>query len=135
MKKLKEVFGMLLFLTIVLAIIYLLVFIFGSSLFTLLGMQYESLGTLLKFFAFYMFLSSFTDSISEITLKLMKISKIFNKKFYYFLYVIIDASLNIILLEILSKSMKGIQFSAIGMLLSALIISIFNVFLDEIIND
>ncbi|MGX4601758.1 YrvL family regulatory protein [Faecalimicrobium sp. JNUCC 81] len=98
-------------------IIFGLIFFFGGTILSILGLKYDNLWSLAKFFAIYMIIGIPLDFIIENSLKSIKIIIGLREIQYNIIYCLIDISINTVLIGILEWAIDGIECSLFTALL------------------
>nr|WP_317333936.1 YrvL family regulatory protein [uncultured Romboutsia sp.] len=133
--KIKDIIGMSIVGFILLLIIFGLIFFFGGTILFILGLRYDSLWTLTKFFIIYMIITIPLDFIIECSLKAIKIIRGLKEIEYRMIYSVIDIFINTLLIGILEWSIDGIECSLVTALLFSTISCILGYFLDREVNN
>lgn len=133
--KIKDIIGMSIVGFILLLIIFGLVFFFGGTILFILGLRYDSLWILAKFFIIYMIIAMPLDFIIECLLKVIKIIIGLKEIEYTIIYSLIDILINTVLIGILEWSIDGIECSLFTALLFSTISCVLSYFFDKRLND
>lgn len=129
--KIKDILGMSIVGGMLVSIIFGLIFFFGGTILSILGLKYDSLWSLAKFFAIYMIIGTPLDFIIECSLKAIKSLKGLGETQYTIIFCLIDISINTVLIGILEWSIDGIKCSLFTALLFSTIFCVLNCFLIE----
>lgn len=129
MKNIKDLIGTLIIGIILLLIIYCIYFFFGAPILFLLGLKYNNLFSLAKFFAVFFILSGIIDFIVICFLDVLKNLRDLTKTEHNILYLVLDILLNMIIIGIAAMLIEGISctvltafiFSVISHLLGLLL--------------
>lgn len=108
-----------------------MVFIFGGTLLGLLGLKYDSLWDLGKFFFIYFVIVSIVDFIVETICKAIRQLKNLSDFIYYFIYFTLDFSINVIILELILGKVNGVYYSTLTIILFSMICAILSIYLDK----
>lgn len=133
--KIKDIIGMSIVGFILLLIIFGLIFFFGGTILFILGLRYDSLWILAKFFIIYMIIAMPLDFIIECLLKVIKIIIGLKEIEYTIIYSLIDILINTVLIGILEWSIDGIECSLFTALLFSTISCVLSYFFDRGVND
>lgn len=132
--KIKDAIGMSIVGCILLIIIFGLIFFFGGTILSILGLRYDNLWTLAKFFIIYMIIEIPLDFIIECSLKAIKIITGLGEIECTISYIFIDISTNTVLIGILEWAIDGIECSLFTALLFSTISCVLSYFLDRRVN-
>lgn len=133
--KIKDIIGMSIVGFILLLIIFGLIFFFGGTILSILGLKYNNLWILAKFFIIYMIIGMPLDFIIECSLKAIKIIIGLKEIEYRIIYSIIDIVINTLLIGILEWSIDGIECSLVTALLFSTISCVLSYFFDRGVNN
>lgn len=133
--KIKDIIGMSIVGLILLLIIFGLIFFFGGTILSILGLKYNNLWILAKFFIIYMIIGMPLDFIIECSLKAIKIIIGLKEIEYRIIYSIIDIVINTLLIGILEWSIDGIECSLVTALLFSTISCVLSYFFDRGVNN
>ena len=135
MKKIKDIIGMSIVGCILVLIIFGLIFFFGGTILYILGLRYDNLWTLAKFFVTYMIIGIPLDFIIECSLKAIKSITYLRENQHIIIYSLIDISINTVLIGILEWSIDGIECSLFTALLFSIISCVLSYFFNEKVNN
>lgn len=130
-KKAKEVLLVVIAGLILLSVIYGLLFFFGGTVLSLLGLKYDTLWSLGKFFAILLILGSPIDFIVVCFLKVIKELRQLTNFQYNLLYFGLDIPLTMIMIGIAESLIKGVSCSMLTAFIFAIICFLFYLFLDK----
>ncbi|WP_343102096.1 YrvL family regulatory protein [Romboutsia sp. MSSM.1001216sp_RTP31141st1_G3_RTP31141_220114] len=134
--KIKDIIGMSIIGCILVVIIFGLIFFFGGTILSILGLKYDNLWTLAKFFIIYMIIGIPLDFIIECSLKAIKIIIGLSNIQYMIIFCLIDISINTVLIGVLEWSIDGIECSLFTALLFSTIFGVLSYFSNEkVAND
>lgn len=134
-KKTEDILGIIFVGFIFLAIIFILTFIFGGILLSLLGFEYDSLASLAKFFIIYIIVGLPLDLVIDCFFRVLQDVKGLTNAQHNALYFTIDVPLNMIVIGILEYIMDDISCSILTAFLFSAIFCLFGFFLDKKSND
>ncbi len=118
--------------TIILAlIIYGLFLFFGGTVLLLLGLKYNNLLSLAKFFGIYLILSMIIDFIVVCFLKVLKELRGLTDTQHNLLYLTLDIPLNMTIIGIAETLTKGVSCSMLTAFIFSVISYLFGLFLDK----
>lgn len=129
--KIKDIIGMSIVGGIIFLLVFGLVFFFGGIIMSVLGLQYENLWVLAKFFAIYMILSTSLNLIIGTSFRAIKEIKSLNEIQYIVIYGAIDILINTILIGILEYFIEGIECGIVTALIFSTIIFVFNYYSEK----
>lgn len=129
--KIKDILGMSIFGCILVLIIFGLIFFFGGTILSILGLKYDNLWSLAKFFAIYMIIGIPLDFIIENSLKAIKSIIGLRETQYTIIYCLIDISVNTVLIGISEWVIDGIECTLFTALLFSTISCILSYFFIE----
>ncbi|WP_052356460.1 YrvL family regulatory protein [[Clostridium] dakarense] len=130
-KKTKDTISMVVAGSILLAVIFVLTFVFGGILLSLLGFEYDSLSSLAKFFIIYVLIGLPLDLVVECFFRVLKDVKGLTNTQRNALYFTIDVPLNMIIIGVLESTIDGISCSILTAFLFSVICCLFGFFLDK----
>ena len=130
-EKIGNIFGVTLLGLIFLSIVFVIFFLFGGIILSLLGMEYDSFWSLAKFFAIYLIIGIFLDLFVESFFKVLKELRCLTHFQYRALYFIIDVPLNMVIIGILESSIKGVSCSLLAAFLFSVISNLFGAYLNR----
>ena len=134
--KIKDIIGMSIVGCILVLIIFGVIFFFGGTILSILGLKYDNLWTLAKFFIIYMIIGIPLDFIIECSLKVIKVLTGLSKIQHTIIYSLIDISINTLLIGVLEWSIDGIECSLFTALLFSTIFGVLSYFSNEkVAND
>lgn len=133
--KIKDIIGMSIVGFILLLIIFGLIFFFCGTILSILGLKYNNLWILAKFFIIYMIIGMPLDFIIECSLKAIKIIIGLKEIEYRLIYGVIDIVINTLLIGILEWSIDGIECSLVTALLFSTISCVLSYFFDRGVNN
>ncbi len=134
--KIKDIIGMSIIGCILVVIIFGLIFFFGGTILSILGLKYDNLWTLAKFFIIYMIIGIPLDFIIECSLKAIKIIIGLSNIQYMIIFCLIDIYINTVLIGVLEWSIDGIECSLFTALLFSTIFGVLSYFSNEkVAND
>lgn len=109
---------------------------FGGTILSILGLKYDNLWTLAKFFIIYMIIGIPLDFIIECSLKAIKIIIGLSNIQYMIIFCLIDIYINTVLIGVLEWSIDGIECSLFTALLFSTIFGVLSYFSNEkVAND
>ena len=134
--KIKDIIGMSIVGCILVLIIFGVIFFFGGTILSILGLKYDNLWTLAKFFIIYMIIGIPLDFIIECSLKVIKVLTGLSKIQHTIIYSLIDISINTLLIGVLEWAIDGIECSLFTALLFSTIFCVLSYFFNEkVAND
>ena len=117
---------------IILAIIvYALFLFFGGTVLSLLGLKYNNLLSLAKFFGIFLILSMILDFIVVCFLKVLKELRGLTDTQHNLLYLTLDIPLNMIIIGISEALIKGVSCSMLTAFIFSIISYLFGIFLEK----
>ncbi len=132
--EIKDIIGMSIFVFVFLLIIFGLIFFLGGTILFILGLRYDSLWILAKFFIIYMIIAMPLDFIIECLLKVIKNIIGLKEIEYAIIYSLIDILINTVLIGILEWFIDGIECSLFTALLFSTIFCVLSYFFDKGLN-
>lgn len=130
-EKIENILGVTLLGLIFLTIVFVIFFLFGGIILSLLGMEYDSFWSLAKFFAIYLIIGIFLDLFVESFFKVLKELRGLTHFQYRALYFIIDVPLNMVIIGILESSINGVSCSLLAAFLFSIISNLFGAYLNR----
>lgn len=110
---------------------YLVVVILGGAILSFLGLEYDSLFSIVKFLSLYFFITIPVDFIIDGFFLIIKLTKNLSSIQLKLLYIAIDIPLNMVLLGFLESNLTDVSCSMLTAFLFCVIYSIIALFLDE----
>ncbi|CEJ75528.1 Uncharacterised protein [[Clostridium] sordellii] len=133
--KIKDIIGMGIVGGIVVLIIFGITLFFGVTIISILGLKYDNLSVLVKFFAIYMIIGIPLDFIIECFLKAIKILIGLREIQYTMIYCLIDISINTVLIGVLEWTIDGIECSLFTALLFSTLSCVLSYFFNRKVNN
>ncbi len=112
-------------------IVYGIFFFFGGTVLLLLGLKYNNLLSLAKFFLIFLILSTIIDFIVVCFLKVLKELRGLSDSQYNLLYLTLDIPLNMIIIGISETLIKGVSCSLLTAFIFSIISYLFGLSLDK----
>lgn len=112
-------------------IVYGLFFSFGGTVLLLLGLKYNNLLSLAKFFGIFLFLSTIIDFIVICFLKVLKELRGLTDNQHKLLYLTLDIPINMTLIGIAESLTKGVSCSILTAFIFSVVYYLFGLFLDK----
>lgn len=112
-------------------IVYGIFFFFGVTVLLLLGLKYNNLLSLAKFFLIFLILSTIIDFIVVCFLKVLKELRGLSDSQYNLLYLTLDIPLNMIIIGISETLIKGVSCSLLTAFIFSIISYLFGLSLDK----
>lgn len=127
----RNIFKLVIVALILLALFFVVIFFFGGTLLLFLGLHYDSIGDLVKFFVIYLILGIPLDFIIEFLFALLKAFSFLSRLQRTLLSFVIDVPINMIVLGLLQSILDGVSFSVLTAFLFAMICWIINYLLER----
>ena len=112
-------------------IVYGLFFSFGGTVLLLLGLKYNNLLSLAKFFGIFLVLSTIIDFIVICFLKVLKELRGLTDNQHKLLYLTLDIPINMTLIGIAESLTKGVSCSILTAFIFSVVYYLFGLFLDK----
>ena len=112
-------------------IVYGLFFFFGGTILFLLGLRYNNLLSLAKFFGIFLILSTIIDFVVVCFLKVLKELRGLTEIQQNLLYLTLDIPLNMIIIGISETLTKGVSCSMLTAFIISIISYLFGLFLEK----
>ncbi len=112
-------------------IVYGLFFFFGGTILFLLGLRYNNLLSLAKFFGIFLILSTIIDFVVVCFLKVLKELRGLTEIQQNLLYLTLDIPLNMIIIGISETLTKGVSCSMLTAFIFSIISYLFGLFLEK----
>ncbi len=112
-------------------IVYGLFFFFGGTVLLLLGLKYNNLLSLAKFFGIFLVLSTIIDFIVVCFLKVLKELRGLTSSQHKLLYLTLDIPLNMIIVGISETLTKGVSCSMLTAFIFSVVSYLFGLFLEK----
>ena len=116
-------------------IVYGLFFFFGGTILFLLGLRYNNLLSLAKFFGIFLILSTIIDFVVVCFLKVLKELRGLTEIQHNLLYLTLDIPLNMIIIGISETLTKGVSCSMLTAFIFSIISYLFGLFLEKKSNE
>ncbi|WP_455538375.1 YrvL family regulatory protein [Terrisporobacter sp.] len=113
---------------------YIILFLFGGTLLSILGLKYNSIGSLAKFIAIYYVISLPIEFVIFSFFKIFKVAKNLSNLEYYAIFFFADIPVSMVLIGMVEYFMKDVSCSMMTAFLFSIICFLVNMCFDLKLN-